>query len=316
MLKFILQRLLILIPTLLGVILIVFFVMSLTPSSPGRIMLGINATQQEVDKIDNELHFHDPFLIKYGRYVIDAFQGNFGKSFITGQPVFDDIILRFPTSLKLTIACTIGGALIGIPLGILSAVKQYSVADYISVIAAMLLSAIPGFWFGLLLLLLFSLKLGWLPTSGIGEAGGGLTNIKYFIMPVMTLVLPSAGGLLRMTRSTMLETIREDYIRTARAKGAPERDVIWGHALQNALLPVITIIGMGFGLTLGGTILVESIFGMPGLGNLILTSIRSKDTMQVMADTIFLASFFMIVMLIVDVIYAYVDPRLKARFSK
>jgi len=181
--------------------------------------------------------------------------------------------------------------------------------DIISTTAAMLMASVPGFWLGLMLIILFSLKLGWLPSNGIG-------SIANYILPTITLALPSAANIIRLTRSTMLETIRQDYIRTARSKGATEKIIIWKHALRNALLPVITVIGMDFGALLGGTILIESIFSIPGLGMLMLTAIRMKDIPQVMAAVLFLASLFCIIMLLVDLIYAYIDPRLRSQYAK
>jgi peptide/nickel transport system permease protein len=196
--------------------------------------------------------------------------------------------------------------MIGLPLGILSAVKRYSAADILSTVTAMLLAAVPEFWLGIMLILMFSLKLRWLPSFGVD-------SLRSFVLPTLTLALPASAAVLRLTRATMLETIRQDYIRTARAKGAPEKNVIWTHALKNALIPVITIVGAFFGSLFGGTILTETIFTMPGLGLLILTSIRMKDIPQVMAAVIFLAVVFCVIMMLVDIALAFVDPRVKAR---
>lgn len=227
----------------------------------------------------------------------------------TARPVFEEIFVRFPVTLKLALTSIALVILIGIPIGILSAVKQYSFLDVISTVSAMLMASIPGFWLGLMMILLFSLHLGWLPSNGIG-------SFSHYIMPTIALALPIAAEVLRMTRSTMLETIRQDYIRTARSKGATEKIVIWRHALKNALLPVITVIGSEFGGLLGGTILIESVFAIPGLGSLVVNSIRTKDVPQVMAATLFIALIFCVVLLLVDIAYAYIDPRVKARYEQ
>lgn len=307
--RYIIKRLLLLIPIMLGVTFIVFTIMSLTPGDPGRLILGQNAPLESINHLNHELGYDRPFVIRYISYVRGAVLGDFGESYRTGKPVFDEIFSRFPTTLLLSFLSIVTAVIIGLPLGILSAVKQYSGVDIISTVVAMLMAAIPGFWLGLMMIILFSLKLGWFPSNGIGSAAN-------FIMPTMTLAIPSAAGIIRLTRATMLETIRQDYIRTARAKGAPESTVIWKHALRNALMPVITVIGMNFGSLLGGTILIESVFSMPGVGTLMLTAIRMKDIPQVMAAVIFLATLFCVIMLVVDLVYAYIDPRLRSRYIR
>lgn len=307
MYKYIAKRLLLLIPIMLGVTFIIFSIMSLTPGDPGTLILGPSAPKTSIAQLNHQLGFDKPFLIRYVDYIVNALRGDFGRSYITNKPVFNEIFARFPTTLLLAVFGTIASVLIGIPLGILSAVKQYSPLDIGSTMIAMVMGSIPGFWLGMLMILLFSLKLGWLPSYGIG-------GFRNFIMPVLTLGVTSAAYILRTTRATMLETIREDYIRTARAKGAPEKVVIWVHALKNALLPIITVVGIDFASLLGGTILIESVFAMPGVGSLMLTSIRMKDMPQVMATVLFLATLFCVVMLLVDIIYAYIDPRLRSRY--
>ena len=297
------------IPILFGVTIIVFTVMSFTPGDPARLMLGQAAPKEAVEQLREEMGLNDPFVVRYVRYMGDALHGDFGTSYRTGRPVFEEIFVRFPVTLKLALTSIALVILIGIPIGILSAVKQYSFLDVISTVSAMLMASIPGFWLGLMMILLFSLHLGWLPSNGIG-------SFSHYIMPTIALALPIAAEVLRMTRSTMLETIRQDYIRTARSKGATEKIVIWRHALKNALLPVITVIGSEFGGLLGGTILIESVFAIPGLGSLVVNSIRTKDVPQVMAATLFIALIFCVVLLLVDIAYAYIDPRVKARYEQ
>ena len=196
----------------------------------------------------------------------------------------------------------------GILLGVLSAVRQHKLTDYILSVFAMLAASIPGFWLGLMMTLLFALQLKWLPSFG-------LDSWKSYVMPVIALSLPSMAELMRMTRSTMLETVRQDYVRTARSKGLSERVVILGHALKNALMPILTVIGSNFGGLLGGAVVIETVFSLPGIGNMIVTSIRTKDVPQVMAGTMFIALMFCIVLLVVDVAYALIDPRIRTRYE-
>lgn len=310
MIKYVLKRLLLLIPVLLGVILIIFTIMYLMPGDPGRIILGENASQEAVDQKNEELGYYDPFFVQFFNYLKDAITKlDFGESYRTAKPVFDDVFARIPNSLKISFNGILGACIVGIPIGILSAVKQYSAVDTISRVTAMLAAAIPPFWLGMMLIFAFALKLGWLPSSGA-------ESWKHFILPMITLAIPYAGSMLRMTRSTMLETIRQDYIRTARAKGVPQRTIVFKHALRNALLPIITIMATSFGGLLGGAVITESVFSIPGLGTLIVTGIRQRDKPVVLAAILFLALMFSIIMLVVDLLYAFVDPRIKAKYSK
>ncbi len=310
MYKYVIKRLLFTIPVLFGAIFLVFTIMYLTPGDPGTLILGITAKQADIDALNHELGYDQPFFTQFFNYIKDMVTAfDFGESYRTGLPVFDEILARFPCTFWLALLSMIFSSIIGIILGIISAVKQYSILDNVCTTVAMLLSAIPGFWLGLMLMLIFALNLGLLPSNGIDTWTG-------YVLPVATLTLSSAASQMRLTRSSMLETIRADYIRTARSKGAPEKVVIYKHALKNALLPVITSMGMTFGAGLGGAVIIETVFGMPGVGMLIVNSIRQKDTPTVMAATLFLAFLFCLVMLIVDILYAYIDPRIKARYQK
>ena len=227
----------------------------------------------------------------------------------TKKPVFSEILHRFPVSIKLSAISIAFAVLIGIPLGVYSATHQYSVPDQILRVGSMFFVAVPPFWFAMMLILVFALNLGWLPTSGN-------STFLHYILPMITLGMPYGGKFLRITRSTMLEVIRSDYITTAKAKGVPQRRITFTHALKNALLPVITTVATSFGGLLGGAIITESVFNMNGLGSLIVLSIKMKDTPTVMASIILLAVMFTIIMLIVDLIYAFIDPRIKAKYIK
>lgn len=305
--RFLIKRILSLIPIVFGVILIVFTIMAFTPGNPGRTILGPTAPKEAVEQLNLELGYNKSFLLRLGDYLINALQGDFGTSWINSKPVFGEILKRAPTTFKLAFMGVAISVLIGVPIGIISAIKQYSAIDFSSVVTAMLLSSIPEFWLGLMMIILFSLKLRWFPPHGIG-------SLKHFILPSITLAVSTLALMIRLTRTTMLETIRQDYIRTARSKGAPESTVIIKHALRNALLPIITVIGNVFGTLLGGTIIIESVFSIPGIGSLLLSSILMKDIPQVMATVIFLAAIFSFIMVAVDIAHALVDPRIKARY--
>lgn len=308
--KFILKRLLYMIPVLLGVAFLVFAILSLTPGDPGTIILGITAKPEDIASLNEQFGYNKPFLIRFFSYIKDiVLHFNLGVSYQTREPVINDIMAKFPNTLKLTIFSMSLSAIIGISFGIISAVKQYSALDHICVVTALVFACIPGFWLGLMLMMLFSLKLGWLPSYGA-------ESLKNFILPTLTVSMTSAAGLLRLTRSAMLETIRQEYIRTAKAKGASKKRIIIKHALRNALMPVVTTLGTSFGASLGGAIIAETVFAMPGMGTLITTAIRQKDIPMVMGSTLFLAELFSLIILLVDILYAVIDPRIMDKYKK
>ncbi len=310
MYRYVIKRLLLTIPVLLGVVFVVFAIMSFTPGDPGTLILGITAEKADIAALNHELGYDRPFLTRFINYLWNAVTRlDFGVSYRTRTPVFDEILTRFPHTLKLSLLSIVISSIVGVSLGILSAVKQYSFIDNFSIVLAMFFAAIPGFWFGMMLILFFALQLGWFPSNGI-------ETWKSFILPSITISVGGAAGLLRLTRSTMLETIRQDYVRTARAKGASESAVIWKHSLKNALLPVITTMGTIFGYSLGGAIIAETVFAMPGLGTHIVTAIRQKDVPVVLSSTLFLAVMFCLIILLVDLLYAFIDPRIKAKYSR
>ena len=308
MAKYILKRLLVVIPTLLFIVFVVFFILNITPGDPGRIMLGTTATQEQVDMLNESLGINRPLLVRYVDYIWNALHGDFGNSYTFNVPVTQVLMPKFPTTLKLAILSVCCSALLGIPLGILSAVKKHSLVDHGLTVLALFLASVPGFWLGLMLMLWLSLSLGLLPSSGVG-------TWQHFVMPVMTLALPSAAFISRLTRTTMLDSMNQDYIRTAKGKGARDRRVIFGHALRNALIPVITQLGMNFAGLLGGAMITEIVFGLPGFGNAIVAAIKAKDVPLTMFAVIFLSTTFMLIMLVVDLIYAFIDPRIKAQYE-
>jgi peptide/nickel transport system permease protein len=296
------------IPVLLGVAFLVFAILSLTPGDPGTIILGITAKPEDIAALNAEFGYDKPFFVRFFTYIGNViFHFDLGTSYQTRQPVIDDILARFPNTLLLTVLSMSAASIIGITLGIISAVRQYSVLDQTLVVVALVFASVPGFWLGLMLMLIFSMKLGLLPSYGA-------SSLKHFVLPTITVCMSSAAGLLRLTRASMLETIRQEYIRTAKAKGASGKRVIWKHALRNAMLPVVTTLGTSFGASLGGAIIAETVFAMPGMGTLITTAIRQKDIPVVMGSTLFLAVLTSLIILVVDVLYAFIDPRIKAKY--
>ncbi len=309
MLKYVVRRIALLIPVILGVTFIVFTLMYITPGDPAKIILGEMATEEAVLQLREEMKLDDPFLVQYGRYMKNLiFHQDIGRSYVTKRPVLQEIKAVFPATFKLASLSIVVGVVVGIPIGILSCVKQYSLFDTIAMIGALIGISMPVFWLGLLLILLFSVKLGWLPASGF-------SSFKHMILPSLALGAQSVAVITRMTRSSMLEVIRQDYIRTARAKGQKEGKVILRHALKNALIPIITVIGLQFGGLLGGALLTESIFSIPGVGRLMVESIKMRDFPVVQGGVLFIAITFSIVNLCVDLLYAYVDPRIKSQYS-
>ena len=307
--RYIAKRILMMIPVILGISLIVFSIIELSPGDPVTLMLGDGASEQAITELRNQMGLNDNFFVRYARYVGHALMGDFGISYRNKVAVVNEIASRFPTTLTLTFWGVAISVLIGIPVGVISAIKQYTFIDAASLFSALVLTSMPAFWLGLLLIMLFSLKLGLLPATGVA-------SMQHFIMPAITLAAASMATIIRMTRSTMLEVIRQDYIRTAKAKGASPFRIVYKHALRNALLPVVTVIGLNFGTQLGGAIVIESVFAMPGIGTLMVAAVRTKDTPIVMASVLFVALLASIINLIVDVMYVYIDPRLKSQFAK
>lgn len=314
MYKYVLKRLLMLIPVLLGVTFIVFFILNLSPGDPAAMILGDQASAEALEMKREELGLNDPLLVRYGNYIWDMVHGDLGVSYKNNLSVWDQVIERFPNTAILAIAGILVALVIGIPTGIISAKKQYTAIDNCSMVLALIGVAMPNFWFGLLMVIIFSLTLGWLPSQGMGA--GGIDLLKSLVLPALTLGTGSAATITRMTRSSMLEVIRQDYISTARAKGVSEKKITFRHMLRNAMIPIVTAVGLQFGTLLGGAMLTETVFSWPGLGRLMVDSIKSKDIPMVLGSVIFLAIMFTVVNLIVDLIYAFIDPRIKSQYKK
>jgi len=297
------------IPVILGISFIIFTILALTPGDPAQMILGENASLEDIEILREEMGLNEHFFVRYFKYMGNVLRLNFGNSYRTGLPVIREILIRFPNTLTLAFFGIGLSVVIGVPIGIISAVKQYSIFDTVSLGLALVMTSIPAFWLGLMLLLIFSLQLGWFPAIGV-------TSWTGFILPSITLAIGSMAVMIRMTRSTMLEVIREDYIRTARAKGASENRIIRHHELRNALLPIITIIGINFGLQMGGAMICETVFSIPGMGSLMITSVRQKDIPMVMASVLFVAIAISLINLLIDILYAAIDPRIKSQYEK
>lgn len=305
--RYIGKRLLMMIPVLLGISLVVFSLLALSPSSPEAILLGPRASEADLAAMREQLGLNKPFLERYFSYLLNALHGDFGTSYRTHLPVLTEIAKRIPVTLVLAFGGCIMTVLLAIPIGILSAVKQYSLLDNVTLAIALLFSSMPAFWLATMMILLFSIKLRWLPVTGGGSFAG-------FLMPWFALAASYAATLVRITRSNMLEVIRADYIKMARAKGADEKTVIIRHALRNACLPIVTIVGMRFAILLGGTMIIEQVFAIPGLGTLAVTSVNQMDIPMVMGEVLFISFVIGMVNLLVDILYVYIDPRLKSEY--
>ena len=306
--KFIIKRLGLMIPVILGVILVVFTLTYITEGCPATMLIGEMAPPEDIAALRAELGLDAPFVVQFTRYLANVAQLDFGISFASRRPVFTEVITRFPTTVQLAAMSVVIAVVLGIPLGIISATKQYTIFDNGATIVGLLGISIPNFWLGMMLILFFSVQLGWFPSSGFGTP-------MHWILPSFTIGVASMSIIMRMTRSSMLEVLRQDYIRTARAKGQKESKIIFKHALKNALIPVITVIGLQFGILLGGAIVTEAIYSIPGLGRFMVDSIARRDFPIIQGGVLMIAVSFSFVNLIVDILYAYVDPRIKSQYT-
>ena len=301
---FIIKRLILLLPVVFGVFTLVFFLIHLIPGDPVDLMLGENARAVDKETLRKELRLDEPLGKQYLLFMGGAIRGDFGRSLHSKQPVIKVILNRYPETIKLTIAAMIMALFISLPIGTYSALRQYSFMDNSSMFLALLGVSMPNFWLGPLLMIVFSVNLGWFPISG----DEGLSSI---VLPAITLGTAMAAILSRMVRASMLEVIRQEYITTARAKGLSERRVMFNHALKNALVPVITIIGLQFGALLAGAIITETIFSWPGIGRLLIQAINTRDYPLVQGCVLAISISYVVVNLITDIAYSYIDPRIK-----
>lgn len=307
--QFVAKRILMLFPVLFGVSIIVFSIMHLTPGDPAILALGEHAPPEQLERLREQLGLNDPPHVQYVRWVTRAAQLDFGHSLRSNRPVSEEIATHLPATGRLALYAVSLAALIGIPAGVISATRPNSWLDNVLTVGALAGVSMPVFWQGLMLIIIFSVTLEWLPSSGM------LGGWQYFILPVITLGTSGAASITRMTRATMLEAIQQDYVRTARAKGLAERFVIYRHTLRNALIPVVTIVGLEFGGLMAGAVITETIFAWPGIGRLAVDAIRAKNFPVVQGVVMTFALVYVFINLIVDLVYAYLDPRLRVRYN-
>lgn len=332
MLQFVGRRLLALVPVLLGVTFVAFYAMYLTPGDPALLVLGERATPERVEALRRDLGLDRPFVVQYGVFLGRLVQGNLGRSTQTNNPVVEDILQRFPATIELTLAAMLIACTAGITAGVVSAVRQYSMLDYAAMVGSLVGVSMPIFWLGFVLMILFSLRLDWFPLSGRydvayyfprvtnfvlidalldGQWDAFWSGVKHLVLPAFTLSTVPMAIIARMTRSSMLEVLRQDFVRTARAKGLGEWRVVAVHALRNAFIPVLTVIGLQFGLLLGGAILTETVFAWPGVGRLTVEAIYTRDYPLIRGCVLLVATSFVLINLLVDLLYATIDPRIR-----
>lgn len=309
MFRYILKRILWLIPILLGVTFIVFTIMYLSPGDPATSILGENAPIEAIEALREEMGLNRPFIIQFLNYVYNVFfKFDLGRSYVSNRVVLTEILSRLPNTIKLASLSVFFATLFGIPLGVLSSTKPYSKTDNATMFVSLLGVSMPTFWQALLLIILFSANLRWLPSTGF-------ESWQQMILPIFALTTSSMGTIARITRSSMLDVLDQDYIRTAQAKGVKDSQVISVHALRNALIPIVTVVGLQFGALLGGAVLTETIFSINGLGTMMVNAIRQRDAMIVQGGVLFIAFIFTLVNLGVDVLYAYIDPRIRSQYK-
>ena len=290
---------------LFGVSFVVFFILHLT-GDPALVLLPPDASAEDVQRFREAMGFNDPFFVQYARFLSGALRGDFGQSVRHGEPAFDLVVERMPATFELAGAALGVALVLAIPAGIISAVRRNTMLDYVSTVVALLGQSMPTFWLGIMLILVFSVQFNLLPSSGRG-------GLAHLILPAITLGLFTTARITRLTRSGMLEALNQDYIRTARAKGVGGPPVIWKHALKNAAIPIVTIVGIELGTLLGGSVITETIFAWPGVGRLSVQAIYNRDYPVVQAAVFLLSSTFVLVNLVVDMLYTYLDPRIRLR---
>lgn len=309
MIKMILKRIFQLIPVLLITMSMTFVITRVLPGNPAVSILGPQATVEDIAKMEEEMGLHDPMPVQYINYMKRILTGDLGTSYRYNRPVADLIFEKLPNTLQIALASLIIALLIGVPVGIISAVKQYSLFDYISMIAALIGVSMPSFWLGLMLVLIFSVNLGWFPTMGMGVISNGIGDvISHLFLPSLCLSFGSMANFARISRSSMLEVIDQDYMKAVRAKGIRENVVIIKHGLKNALPPIVTVLGMRIAALMTGAIMIETIFSWPGIGRLIVDAINNNDFEMIQGTVLFMAILYVTVNLVVDIIYLYINP--------
>ena len=309
MVRYVIKRILMFVPILIGITIIAQVLITIAPGDPAQSIVGPDPEEGEYELVRAELRLDDPIIVRYGLFISGVLKGDFGRSFFSKRPILPEIMIRWPYTVIIAFLSVILATFIGIPVGIFAATHQYKIGDHLAVFLALILVSMPAFWFALLLVQLFSVKLGWLPVAGI-------KTWKGWVMPVFSLAVGYAASITRQMRSNMLEVIRQDFIITARSKGLSERKVLYKHALKNALIPVVMVIGGTFGMSLGGALIAEMIFSIPGLGSYTLIGLQNRDYPVIQASVLFLSILFCIVMLLIDVAFSFIDPRIRSQFAR
>ncbi|MDD3368950.1 MAG: ABC transporter permease [Lachnospiraceae bacterium] len=309
MIRYIIKRIILMVPAIIATSFIIYFAMNMTGGDPALTLAPENATEQQIEEIREELGLNDPIYVRYGKYMLGMLKGDLGTSYVTKRDVFKTFMERLPNTIELAFTAVLIATLIAVPLGIYTAIHQNTWKDTGGMVFALFGVSMPNFWLGLMLIIIFSLNLKWLPS-------GGKEGIRSLILPALTVGMGFAALITRTTRSAMLDVIRQDYMTTARAKGASEKTVIFQHGLKNALIPIITVIGMQLSNALTGSVLAETVFSWPGVGRLIVDSISKRDTPMVTGAIIMSCVLMCVVNLVIDLIYAFFDPRIKAQYSR
>lgn len=309
MIKYVIKRVLLMIPILMGITLIVLVFIDIAPGDPARIMLGNEATEEEIMALREELGLNKPFIVRYFNFFKNAFKGDFGRSYMNNRAVLDEMLQRFKYTLLISVLSVALSVLIGIPLGVFAAIHQYTWKDNAAIAISLLCVSMPAFWFALIIIQIFSIHLQILPPAGI-------ESWKGWIMPTVSLALGYTALITRQMRSDMLEVIRQDYITTARAKGQTEFKVLYRHALKNAIIPIVQIVGSIFGMSLGGAMISEIIFSVPGLGSYMLSGLTARDYPVIQSSSLFMSAVFSIMILLIDIAFAFIDPRIRSQYIK
>ena len=307
--KYIIKRLLMMIPILMGISLIVLVFISVAPGDPARMMLSNEATDEEIEELRDSLGLNDPFIVQYFRFLSGAIRGDFGRSYNNSRLIADEMIQRLRYTVVIAFLSTILSVLIGVPLGIYAATHQYTWKDNAAITLSLVCISVPSFWLALLMVQLFSIKLGWLPPAGIETWQG-------WVMPTFSLGVGYAAMITRMMRSNLLEVISMDYITTARAKGQTEFIVIYRHALKNAIIPIVMIVASIFGGSLGGAMIAEIIFSVPGLGQYMLSGLTARDYPVIQSTSFFMSVIASLVILFIDIAFAFIDPRIRSQYTR
>lgn len=308
MLKYVIKRLLLIIPIILGATILVFTIMYFCPGDPATIILGNTADPARIAALREKMGLNQPYIVRLVNTIRGYLHLDFGNSYVSGRPLFAELAMRIPNTLIISLVSIAIGVLMGLPMGVLAAVKHDTWVDYGGMLLAMLGISLPGFWFAMLIVSLFAVQLGWLPPFGVG-------GIDHWILPILASSFGGFAGIMRMTRSSMLDVLYSDYIVMARSKGITEREVIWKHAFPNALIPIITMVGGQLAGCLGGGMIIETVFAIPGVGYYMTEAISNRDYIVIQGVSVILGIVFTLMMLVTDLVMAAVDPRIKAQFA-